>query len=558
MNADNNTFDPTPRLKSSPVPVLFIPFKNDENMCNYCGDKYSVTLKFKQKYCKNCLFLYIKDTKGNDTYLDTYIITNNAQCIKHEVNRNNFNTMNIQEWCEYCSEVSYFRQVIPNTLSFNNSYLSLYCTHKKIDCELCDKQWSSYLSKHGQDCYQIFSGWVESTLIRASISILYLPWWDNCNKCSFCELDLKYILHQESECYYQKWCSKCYVIYTGCRYCLTTNIIFGITDQSQCMKCKRILFITIDITNMFSGNYIIDELLASTIFDNNQQYLIADYMNNNTNINPLKVYKFIIKHLRKFRLVIKWIPYSQIENLRKIAEGGFSIIYKAIWVDGSLDRDVAIKRLHNSQNISKYFLDELKSFCQLNNKGCGLIMCHGITQDPITKEYMLIMDYAEGGDLHNYLQKNFINITWIDKINILNDISSGLHDEIYGSAIDWKYMCSYFYDMPLLFEIIEEFQQAEETRLELTQLKKLGPEFKYITKEYEFDINNIQSLSSNNINSAEQCSFNSQYQPQSKPILTITTNSSKKRDIEELKIETQNDRKRGKTSACCHTTDLNL
>ncbi|CAB4485365.1 hypothetical protein RhiirA5_494972 [Rhizophagus irregularis] len=80
----------------------------------------------------------------------------------------------------------------------------------------------------------------------------------------------------------------------------------------------------------------------------------------------------------------------------------------------------------------------------------------------------------------------------------------------------------------------------------------------YITKEYEFDINNIQSLSSNNINSAEQCSFNSQYQPQSKPILTITTNSSKKRDIEELKIETQNDRKRGKTSACCHTTDLNL
>ncbi|CAG8484689.1 22018_t:CDS:2 [Rhizophagus irregularis] len=153
--------------------------------------------------------------------------------------------------------------------------------------------------------------------------------------------------------------------------------------------------------------------------------------------------------------------------------------------------------------------------------------------------------------------------------------------------------------MPLLFEIIEEFQQAEETRLELTQLKKLGPEFSeqshqkaiytsralssFISKpinlssmtssnmkqvfyfnfrihykEYEFDINNIQSLSSNNINSAEQCSFNSQYQPQSKPILTITTNSSKKRDIEELKIKTQNDRKRGKTSACCHTTDLNL
>ena len=86
------------------------------------------------------------------------------------------------------------------------------------------------------------------------------------------------------------------------------------------MKCKRILFIIIDITNMFSGNYIIDEFLASTILDNNEQHSIADYMNNNTNINPFEVYKFFIKHLRTIRLKIKWIPYSQIKNLRKIAE----------------------------------------------------------------------------------------------------------------------------------------------------------------------------------------------------------------------------------------------
>ena len=50
-----NSFDPTPRLKSSPVPVLFLPFKNSEKKCNYCGNEYSVTLEFRQKYCKNCL-----------------------------------------------------------------------------------------------------------------------------------------------------------------------------------------------------------------------------------------------------------------------------------------------------------------------------------------------------------------------------------------------------------------------------------------------------------------------------------------------------------------------
>jgi len=55
----------------------------------------------------------------------------------------------------------------------------------------------------------------------------------------------------------------------------------------------------------------------------------------------------------------------------------------------------------------------------------GIIGCYGITQDPVTKEYMLIMKYANGGNLHDYLQKNFINITWNEKINILQEISSG-------------------------------------------------------------------------------------------------------------------------------------
>ena len=77
-------FDPTPRLKSSPVPILFIPFNNNEIKCNYCGNKYSNTTKlpkypyndYRQKYCKNCLFWYIKYiTDKNNTYLDVEMST---------------------------------------------------------------------------------------------------------------------------------------------------------------------------------------------------------------------------------------------------------------------------------------------------------------------------------------------------------------------------------------------------------------------------------------------------------------------------------------------------
>ena len=100
------------------------------------------------------------------------------------------------------------------------------------------KDLRKYLQKNFSDCYLISSGWVESTFTKKPIPIIYLPWWDNVDECVGCLQELEYT----SDC--QKWCPQCYMIYTGCRYCLTTNIIFGITDQSKCRKCKRVLFIT--------------------------------------------------------------------------------------------------------------------------------------------------------------------------------------------------------------------------------------------------------------------------------------------------------------------------
>ncbi len=35
---DENSFDSTPNLKSSPVPISFISFSREESKCNYCGN----------------------------------------------------------------------------------------------------------------------------------------------------------------------------------------------------------------------------------------------------------------------------------------------------------------------------------------------------------------------------------------------------------------------------------------------------------------------------------------------------------------------------------------
>ena len=51
--------------------------------------------------------------------------------------------------------------------------------------------------------------------------------------------------------------------------------------------------------------------------------------------------------------------------------------------------------------------------------------CYGITKDPNENDYLLVFRYAENGDLHNNLSKNFKEITWHHKIWSLYYISRG-------------------------------------------------------------------------------------------------------------------------------------
>src|SRR6185295_5791305 len=106
-----------------------------------------------------------------------------------------------------------------------------------------------------EDTNCLTSGYIVSTWTKQPVPILYLPWWDNNEDCISCRSKLKFT----SDC--QKYCSRCYIFYTGCRYCLTTNIIFGLaTGKSLCKKCERKLTIITD-TNILSGNRHLDDFL---------------------------------------------------------------------------------------------------------------------------------------------------------------------------------------------------------------------------------------------------------------------------------------------------------
>src|ERR1044071_4089930 len=52
---------------------------------------------------------------------------------------------------------------------------------------------------------------------------------------------------------------------------------------------------------------------------------------------------------------------------------------------------------------------------------------YGITQNPITEDFIIIMKYYKLGSLKNYLRKNFFNIKWNEKLTILEHIVRGLY-----------------------------------------------------------------------------------------------------------------------------------
>ena len=60
-----------------------------------------------------------------------------------------------------------------------------------------------------------------------------------------------------------------------------------------------------------------------------------------------------------------------------------------------------------------------------NEFGNYVNQCYEVTKDPNENDYLLVFEYAQYGDLHNNLSKNFKEITWEYKIGSLWRISDG-------------------------------------------------------------------------------------------------------------------------------------
>ncbi|RIA98335.1 kinase-like domain-containing protein [Glomus cerebriforme] len=120
---------------------------------------------------------------------------------------------------------------------------------------------------------------------------------------------------------------------------------------------------------------------------------------------------------------LEWIEYDNFEHIEYITKGGFGSIYKAKW----RHRIVALKSLNNSKNITLDFLNEINLHLKMNNSRYTIYI-YGITKDPKTSNFMMIMEYAENGNLRQRLNSDFNSLNWNDKLDILQNIAKGLDD----------------------------------------------------------------------------------------------------------------------------------
>ncbi|CAJ0643258.1 9106_t:CDS:2 [Entrophospora sp. SA101] len=144
---------------------------------------------------------------------------------------------------------------------------------------------------------------------------------------------------------------------------------------------------------------------------------------------------------------VEWIQHNRFRNIQKIDEGGYGIVYSATCV----------------------------------------VHCYGISQDPSSKNYIIVLEYAES-DLYQYISLN-PNMLWSLKLALLCDISRGL--------IDWLRK---IIDTPKLpYKINTDFALAENYRSRKLSINKTNAKMVQSTSS-SFSLTKKKNNNNNNNN----------------------------------------------------------
>ncbi|UZO14349.1 uncharacterized protein OCT59_005809 [Rhizophagus irregularis] len=146
----------------------------------------------------------------------------------------------------------------------------------------------------------------------------------------------------------------------------------------------------------------------------------------------------------------------------KTAKGGFGTTFKAVWKDGLMynwdyendqwkrngKKKVALKCLHDSQDITADFLKEIESNILVYSLGFT-VRCFGITKDPTKNNFMMVMELKNDPlkrpnaselqqliyDLWNDTHNNNVNSVIYRQVKETDDINKKLSSSMIQSSL---------------------------------------------------------------------------------------------------------------------------
>ncbi|CAG8777377.1 36720_t:CDS:2, partial [Racocetra persica] len=135
--------------------------------------------------------------------------------------------------------------------------------------------------------------------------------------------------------------------------------------------------------------------------------------------------------------VIEWIPFDSFKCVQRLTENS---IHTAFWNNGSfanwniekqlLERHgghpVVLKRLKDFNNYNSGSIQTIKSHFLIDNTRQYLVQCFGITMNPETLNFMLVMEKMDT-DLRSFLRDNNHIVTWEQRLKYVEIISFSLN-----------------------------------------------------------------------------------------------------------------------------------
>ncbi|CAJ0650625.1 6666_t:CDS:2 [Entrophospora sp. SA101] len=134
----------------------------------------------------------------------------------------------------------------------------------------------------------------------------------------------------------------------------------------------------------------------------------------------------MIKNEKRFKHQLKreniLYDYNSFQNIELIDGGSFGTIYRAS--SKHHQEPVALKSI-NIDHSFEQLLNEAKQHCRVEHYS-NILGFYGITKEKHKKNYMFVLEYANNGNLCDYLKSNFNTMDWNIKLKFAKQIVSAV------------------------------------------------------------------------------------------------------------------------------------